>query len=152
MENKIIFISLIFVALLIGSALLYTPKKDMEKNTTIQNNDIKNSVLATVSAPIFASENTSDNRILIDVRTKEEYEAGHIKNAKNIDSSSPTFLQDINALDKTKQYSVYCRSGNKSNQALKLMESLGFEDVIDLRGGITEWLNIGETLCTTDTC
>lgn len=147
-----IFISLVFVALLIGSAVLYTPKENTEKSAAIQNNNIKNTMLATVPATTFASENISGNRILIDVRTPEEYEAGHIKNAKNIDISSPDFSQNIDILDKTKQYSVYCRSGNRSSQALKIMESLGFEDVINLKGGIIAWSQMGETLCTTDTC
>jgi len=148
METKFIVMSLVLGAVLIGGAMLYSPNGSTKQVNHLNNNETNTNMLTTVSASTFASKNSVDERIIIDVRTPAEYEAGHIKGSQNIDSSSPTFRQDIDTLDKTKQYSVYCRSGNRSGQALKLMESLGFEDVIDLGGGIIAWGQVGEDLCS----
>ncbi len=77
--------------------------------------------------------------VIIDVRTPEEFAGGHIENAINIDYYASTFESDINALDKDKEYLIYCRSGNRSGQALDIMEDLGFQEVYDLGGGINAW-------------
>ena len=63
---------------------------------------------------------------LLDVRTPAEFAAGHIAGAINIDFESGEFKQDIQALDKTKTYAVYCRSGNRAGQAIEIMKSAGF--------------------------
>ncbi len=78
--------------------------------------------------------------IILDVRTEEEVEEKAIPNAVNIDIYlGQGFLDAIEELDKTKNYYVYCKSGGRSNQACLLMKSLGFENVNNLLGGITEW-------------
>lgn len=103
-------------------------------------------MLDSVTASVFASKTTEQKRILIDVRTEEEYVAGHLPGARNIDFNSSDFTETISTLDKNDPYSIYCRSGNRSGQALKLMKTLGFTDVLDLEGGIIGWVQSGETL------
>ena len=51
----------------------------------------------------------------------------------------PSFIDEINSLDKNKSYYVYCRSGARSSQAVQLMRELGFNDTFNLLGGILEW-------------
>ncbi len=75
---------------------------------------------------------------VIDVRTPGEYSSGHVEGAKNIDIYSPTFQEQINQLDKSKNYYVYCKSGGRSGKAQKLMQEMGFTKVCNVNGGVTK--------------
>ena len=86
--------------------------------------------------------NMKENSIIIDVRTKEEYDSGHIKNAINIDFYGPDFEKQISALDKNKNYFIYCRSGHRSHEANKVMKSLGIKNIFELEGGIMSNVNL----------
>ena len=77
--------------------------------------------------------------IIIDVRTKEEVNSGTIPGSQHIDMFSPTFMQEIQQLDKDKTYFVFCRSGNRSSSACGAMKSLGFNKLYNLIGGIGTW-------------
>ncbi|EAR00656.1 rhodanese-like domain-containing protein [Maribacter sp. HTCC2170] len=80
------------------------------------------------------------NAFVLDVRTKAEIEEGYIANAINIDIYlGQGFLQELDKLDKTKNYYVYCRSGNRSRQACAVMKSIGFENTYNLEGGMMAW-------------
>ena len=80
---------------------------------------------------------------LVDVRTPEEFAAGHIDGAINIDFQAADFADQVGALDKTAAYAIYCHSGNRSGQAEALMAGMGFTDMTDLTGGITAWTEAG---------
>jgi len=84
-----------------------------------------------------------DNVQLIDVRTKEEYNAGYIPGAQNIDFFSPTFIDDINKLDKERPIFLYCKSGNRSAKCAKAMVNQGFVKIYDLEGGFSKWKHNG---------
>ncbi len=77
--------------------------------------------------------------VIIDVRTPEEFADGHIENASNIDFYSETFRDELDNLDKSKTYLIYCRSGNRSGSALDIMAELSFEEVYNMLGGILNW-------------
>lgn len=80
------------------------------------------------------------NSVILDVRTEEEFVEGYIPTAKNIDIyKGQGFLDEIEKLDKSKNYYVYCRSGARSAQACALMNQQGFENAYNLMGGITDW-------------
>lgn len=79
--------------------------------------------------PVYAN---TENVIIVDVRTREEFEESHAKGALNIDVLKSDFQSEILNLDKSKVFKVYCRSGNRSGQALRTMKSLGFKDVENL--------------------
>jgi phage shock protein E len=80
---------------------------------------------------------------LLDVRTPEEFAAGHIAGAQNIDFYATDFANRIDALDPSSAYVVYCHSGNRSGQATALMADKGFTDVTDVDGGIAAWESAG---------
>jgi len=88
---------------------------------------------------IMFSSSRLNYPVVIDVRTPEEYAAGYIKGAINIDYLSSSFRDDIAGLDKDKLYIVYCRTGARSSAARNIMEAAGFKHVINMTGGITEW-------------
>ncbi|GAA1690864.1 rhodanese-like domain-containing protein [Microbacterium sediminicola] len=78
-------------------------------------------------------EVTSDT-VIIDVRTPSEYAAGHLAGAVNVNLQSGTFTDDIAAYPVDGTYVVYCKSGNRSSQAVAAMDQLGFTDVTDAGG------------------
>ncbi|ETN96913.1 rhodanese-like domain-containing protein [Zhouia amylolytica] len=81
-----------------------------------------------------------DNAVILDVRTDEEVEDGYIPNSVHIDIyMGQGFIDEVEKLDKSKNYYVYCRSGNRSGQACTLMGRLGFESTYNLLGGFNEW-------------
>ena len=76
---------------------------------------------------------------LVDVRTKSEYDEGHIEGALQIDFYSDLFTHNASAkLSKEKPVAVYCRSGRRSASAASKLVKLGYE-VINLDGGILAW-------------
>ncbi|MBW1298072.1 rhodanese-like domain-containing protein [Aquimarina litoralis] len=80
------------------------------------------------------------NAVILDVRTEEEVEDGFIPNMLNIDiRMGQGFLDEIEKLDKSKNYYVYCRSGGRSAQACTLMNQMGFETTYNLLGGFMNW-------------
>lgn len=89
----------------------------------------------------WASQLENDeNAVVLDVRTDAEVVDGIIPNAIHIDIyRGQDFIDEVEALDKDKNYYVYCRSGNRSGQACAIMEQLGFENAYNLEGGILEW-------------
>jgi len=70
--------------------------------------------------------------IIIDVRTPEEFAAGHLEGAVLIDIKDASFDSKIAALDPDAVYIVYCRSGNRSAQAVERMRGAGIDDITDL--------------------
>lgn len=81
-----------------------------------------------------------DNAVILDVRTEDECNEGIIENSINIDiHQGPAFINDIEALDKSKNYYVYCRSGARSAKACEIMNELGIENAYNLTGGILAW-------------
>lgn len=74
--------------------------------------------------------------VIVDVRTRGEFETGHIKGALNIDVSQPDFKEEVDELDKNKKYLVYCCSGSSSKFAGRIMEGVGFKEIYDLDDGI----------------
>lgn len=80
------------------------------------------------------------NLQVVDVRTPQEFAAGHIKGAQNVDFRSPDFEKNIaKAVKKRKTVLVYCHSGKRSLNAMNLMVKNGFKDVYNMEGGILAW-------------
>ncbi|WP_179352751.1 rhodanese-like domain-containing protein [Winogradskyella vidalii] len=80
------------------------------------------------------------NSVILDVRTQEEVDSGMIPNAKHIDIyKGQGFIDEVEQLDKTKNYYVYCRSGARSGQACKILSQLNFKNAYNLLGGFMEW-------------
>lgn len=77
--------------------------------------------------------------IILDVRTPQEFAEGHLERALNINFYDENFKQQLSQLDKKKKILIYCKSGNRSGKAMAMMQEMGFKQIIDLAGGITQW-------------
>jgi rhodanese-related sulfurtransferase len=96
----------------------------------------------------FQAKTQEADVVILDVRTKSEFNEGHIANSINIDFQSDTFLNEISKLDKSKTYAVYCRSGNRSGQAVSKMTNEEFISLYNLNGGVIDWAGAGYPLVT----
>ena len=96
----------------------------------------------------FEAKTQESDVVILDVRTKSEFNEGHIANSINIDFQSDTFLNEISKLDKSKTYAVYCRSGNRSGQAVSKMTNEEFISLYNLNGGVIDWAGAGYPLVT----
>ena len=84
--------------------------------------------------------------ILVDVRTTEEYELGHIQDALNFDYYSESFQNDILTLDKSSSIVLYCRTQNRSTKTANYLKENGYKEIAVLEGGITSWVKNGNDL------
>src|SRR5512145_2967840 len=97
-------------------------------------------LLAPKNAHDLIQKNKGNNDfIILDIRTPEEFADGHIEDAVNINFRSDKFTDELNKLDPGKTYFVYCRTGNRSYDAVALMARFGFISIIRLDGDITGW-------------
>lgn len=131
--NRYISIILITLALLFNSCS--NPSADTITKTSL-------------SAVEFADKiKELPEATLIDVRTPEEFEKGHIANAVNYDWNNPQFEKQMAALDKSKPVLVYCLSGARSLAAADKMRISGFSEVYEMEGGLIKWraANLPET-------
>lgn len=78
-----------------------------------------------------------DSLLLLDIRETWEYELCQLKNSINIPMSIIT--EKISALDQTKETLVICHHGMRSRQVGQYLENVGFNDVINLDGGLDAW-------------
>jgi len=96
-----------------------------------------------LDASTFAQKITEKDVVLLDVRTPDEFSQSHIPDALNFDVQSDYFTADVSALDKSKSYAVYCRSGKRSVLASEVLDQIGITNVYNLTGGIIEWQESG---------
>jgi len=85
--------------------------------------------------------------VLLDIRTPAEVEAGHLPGAIMLDDYGDAFREELSRLDRDAPYLIYCRTGNRTGNADRMMEELGFTRVYDLNGGISQWIAQGLPLC-----
>ncbi|MDD4651536.1 MAG: rhodanese-like domain-containing protein [Methanothrix sp.] len=101
-------------------------------------------LIARISGPKCGGTSSEEGSLLIlDVRTAPEYRAGHLKGSINLDIRSPSFADELEALERGRAYLVYCRSGVRSSRAVSIMRSLGFRELYDLAGGLVGWQREG---------
>ena len=105
------------------------------------------SAVGSVSPAQFEELAESGEYQIIDIRTPEEAAEGKvIADATVIDYYQPDFRANLAKLDRDQPYLIYCRSGNRSGDTLKIMQSLGFTEVRDLNGGKVAWERSGRSL------
>lgn len=92
-----------------------------------------------VRARAFKRQIKKEQVILVDVRTPDEYNSDHLKNAKMIDFKADDFKEQITKLPKNNTICVYCRSGNRSRQTKEILKQEGYLRIYNLKGGITAW-------------
>jgi len=101
------------------------------------------STASDLSVTEFSAKIAEAGVITLDVRTPGEFAEGYIKGARLIDFQSSNFENQIATLDKNATYAVYCRSGNRSGQVVKVMQDAGFINVFNMKGGVIDWANAG---------
>jgi rhodanese-related sulfurtransferase len=93
-----------------------------------------------VDAFAFAEKiKKTPNPQILDVRTPEEFESEHIKNAKNLNWQADNFASDAEKYNKSKAVFVYCRSGGRSRKATEKLKELCFKNIYELEGGFIKW-------------
>lgn len=100
-------------------------------------------VVETVDAGTAADFIDDADTILLDIRTAEEFAEARIEGAVNIDFYAADFEEQIATLDRNASYVVYCRSDNRSGQAMELFRELEFNEVREIDGGIVAWIEAG---------
>jgi rhodanese-related sulfurtransferase len=132
---------LLFALLMMVTALALTSCKqgangqqnqDMGKTLTIDNDEFEK---------IIANK---DSVVLVDVRTQEEYDEGHLEGALLMDVKKDSFRSEcLSKLDRSKRIAVYCRSGFRSKTAAHILNEAGF-DVVNLKAGYNGWTEAGK--------
>jgi rhodanese-related sulfurtransferase len=92
-----------------------------------------------LDVPGFKEGMKQNDVVILDVRTPEEIANGKIADAVELDFYASDFADKLLAMDKDKEYFVYCKKGGRSAKAARLMIKNGFEKVYNLEGGYTEW-------------
>ncbi|HMS93484.1 MAG TPA: rhodanese-like domain-containing protein [Candidatus Saccharibacteria bacterium] len=128
--NRIVWI--IIGAVLVVGTMAFLGRQNNDKNEN------------TLTFATIEEEVSSDNASLYDVRTEEEYASGHFAGAKSHD------VQDMQQgaypdEEKDRKIYVYCRSGNRSSQAVQALQEAGFTNVVDL-GGLSNVQSMGGKL------
>lgn len=96
---------------------------------------------AGVIAPEEAHDLVQNGAVLVDVRSADEFAAGHIEGARSIPLESGDFDATVKALDPSEAYVLYCETGNRAGVALERMTGLGFSDVVNA-GGIDDLADV----------
>jgi len=133
--------SLFLLALVVP--VLLTACGSSSDTTTTAVADTHTAAVETVAPQAAAGLAADGTHTVLDVRTPEEFDSGHLEDAVNIDFYEAAFADEIAQLDRDASYVLYCRSGNRSGQTLALMRELGFTDVHDVAGGIVAWSEAG---------
>ena len=82
--------------------------------------------------------------VVLDVRTPEEFKAGHIPGAKNLDFYKSDFKAKLAGLDRAPIYLVHCKSGGRSAKTEALMKELKFKSILHLNEGFSKWEAAGK--------
>ncbi|MFM9944978.1 MAG: thioredoxin domain-containing protein [Bacteroidia bacterium] len=100
----------------------------------------------TLKSKEFNEKIKSAGTQLVDTRTAQEYENGYIEGAENIDFYSTEFVQLMSKFDKEKPLALYCKSGNRTKNAMKILSKEGFKKIYTLDGGLMAWEKDGNRL------
>lgn len=132
---KISYLSILLLAISTISLFLIitSPKNGKEQTDVMSTHNTYTDMAQDEAMKIFETE---EDVIILDVRTKEEYEEGHIKGAVNVPNEEIASITLPYAKDD--RIFVYCRSGNRSRQAAQTLVELGYTNIINF-GGITTW-------------
>jgi len=143
MKNLKLMIPAVLLAFILSAGLSgCTPSSDMKADVLSVDNSVKSPKEIN---QILKDKSLGDLQI-IDVRTPEEFAAGCLEGAKDIDLKSPDFLDIISKLDKEASYLVYCKGGVRSAAAAEKMRQAGIKNIIELEDGISNWEKEGNSL------
>ena len=92
----------------------------------------------------FEEKRKGKDVVVLDVRTPEEFEAGHVPGATNLNFRDEKFAEKVAKLDKEKTYLVYCATGRRSTGATAKMKEAGFGKLYNFTGSMAEWNKAGK--------
>jgi len=130
--KKFFILALLLIILIVGGSVYFM---DNLQNTA---------TFVDIAPQQFSQDLKKGGYALIDVRTIDEYNAGHIKGSQQSDYyQTQVFTTFLGSLDKTKKYLLYCRTGVRSALVMQMMRDMGFANVSDLQGGYNAWTTAG---------
>lgn len=124
----LLFAAVILMAVLSGCLGATTEKPEKAEFTTISVQEAK---VMIDSGDVF----------ILDVRTQEEYDAGHIRGSTLIPVQ--VIETRLNEIPKDRKILVYCRSGRRSSDASNILVNNGFKEIYNMNGGINDWIGSG---------
>ena len=127
------------VVSILGAIELNAADPKTEKPAATEKKGYKN-----IAPEEFDKLRQKGTNVVLDVRTKKEYQEGHIPGSILIDFNSPDFDKEIAKLDKSKTYLVHCAAGGRSARACKKMEGMNFQSLYNLEGGMGAWQKQGK--------
>jgi rhodanese-related sulfurtransferase len=130
----------LIAALLIGVVAPLTTFAADEKPAAVE----KKAVVKRVDIDEFDKLRADKKNVVLDVRTENEFKAGHIPGAVNIDVNAGDFDEKVGKLDKGKTYLVHCAAGGRSARASRKLEGMGFKELYDLAPGFKGWEKAGK--------
>jgi rhodanese-related sulfurtransferase len=139
-SNLIKYISVLFLVL--TGVLPLSISCQSGNNDNLINEDI----LVREAFQMIKENISNPDFIILDTRTPSEYQRGHISNSKFINYASSNFKNEIQQLDTSKVYLIYCHSGGRSKTTLNLMKKYGFKEAYNMIGGIVAWNKAGYKL------
>ena len=80
---------------------------------------------------------------LLDIRTRQEFDAGHLQGAMVLDYRDSTFTEKLGQLDRNRTYLIYCRTGHRTGLVMPVLKEMGFNTIYHMLGGITDWKKEG---------
>lgn len=96
-----------------------------------------------ITAMDLTNRMSKESVCILDVRTPEERVLGYIEGSKNINFYGKDFRSEIEKLNRSKNYVVYCASGGRSSKTIQMMKEIGFTNCYNLSGGFGEWEKSG---------
>jgi rhodanese-related sulfurtransferase len=84
--------------------------------------------------------------VLLDVRTKSEYDSAHIKGSAWVERGVAEFLLVRTLPDPNAEIVVYCKKGHRAGLVTKALKKAGYKNVVSLEGGLDEWVHKGNTV------
>lgn len=130
----VILVSTLFAAMFSSSASARTQSQSKRSSRV---------VYRSLSVDAFARVVERDDVVLVDVRTPEEYSAGHLRGVDcNLNVRSATFFKDYQSLPKDKLIAVYCKGGGRSKQVAGVLAGNGYK-VVELAVGYDGWVKAG---------
>ena len=106
------------------------------KNTKVQ---LSKDIFPAEAWELISKNGESDDLVIIDVSTPQEYKDLHLEGAINVNLLSRFFKNKLDVMDKGRTYLVYCKVGGRSKIAQKLMQQAGFQTVYSITGGTLLW-------------
>jgi rhodanese-related sulfurtransferase len=130
--------ALLLIVSMVVFGVLFTPRLGQAEKPDIPRFD--GSLLEPKNAWALIQKNKNNPRfVILDIRTPAEFMTGHIEGAININYKAGHFRTELSSLEPKKTYFVYCRTGRRTAEAVRIMKELGFNSIVRMKGDIVGW-------------